>query len=235
MKKLPETAPDVHSALMNGAFVGRRSDGHHNGVSPDMLLEQTYNADAKEESGLDGITLNVAAMTKWVYTKSVTAAVSAQLKSMLHLNSANPHHECGQTRVARDAEMVLSFMAAIETNPFTTTHTSLINMSTGQRAQQEVEDHLVNVKQLGIKALSASLSGDQTKTSIVKLKTFHTQNAKTKNTRQQPTAPGKSDEVVALLRMTQTIASGGEIDIVDFIGNHECRKIPSRCSMETEQ
>ena len=44
MKKLPETAPDVHSALMNGAFVGRRSDGHHNGVCPDMLLEQTYNA-----------------------------------------------------------------------------------------------------------------------------------------------------------------------------------------------
>ena len=204
-----------------------RSDGQHNGVSPDMLPEQTYNADAKEESDLDGITLNVAAMTKWVYTKSVTAAVSAQLKSMLHLNSANPHHECGQTRVAtRDAEMVLSFMAAIETNPFTTTHTSLINMSTGQRAQQEVEDHLVNVKQLGIKALSASLSGDQTKTSIVKLKTFHTQNAKTKNTKQQPTAPGKSDEVVALLRMTQTIASGGEIDIVDFIGNHECSKIP---------
>ena len=204
---------------MNGAFVGRRFDGHHNGVSPDMLLEQTYNADAKEESGLDGITLNVAARTKWVYTKSVTAAVSAQLKSMLHLNSANPHHECGQTRVARDAEMVLNVMAATETNPFTTTHTSLINISTGQRAQQEVEDHLINVKQLGIKALlSASLSGDQTKPSIVKLKTFHTQNTKTKNTKQQPTAPGKSDEVVALLRMTQIIASGGEVNIVYFIG-----------------
>ena len=222
MKKLPETAPNVHSALMNG----RRSDGHHNGVSPDMLLEQTYNADAKEESGLDGIPLNVAARTKWVYTKSVTAAVSAQLKSMLHLNSANPHHECGQMRVARDAEMVRNVMAAIETNPFTTTHTSLINISTGQRAQQEVEDHLINVKQLGIKASSASLSGDQTKTSIVKLKTFHTQNAKTKNTKEQPTAPGKSDEVVALLRMTHIIASGGEVDIVDFIGNHECSKIP---------
>ena len=222
MKKLPETAPNVHSALMNG----RISDGHHNGVSPDMLLEQTYNGDAKEESGLDGIPLNVAARTKWVYTKSVTAAVSAQLKSMLHLNSAKPHHECGQTRVARDAEMVRNVMAAIETNPFTTTHTSLINISTVQRAQQEVEDHLINVKQLGIKALCASLSGDQTKTSIVKLKTFHTHNAKTKNTNEQPTAPGKSDEVVALLRMTQIIASGGEVDIVDFIGNHECSKIP---------
>ena len=143
MKKLPETAPDVHSVPMNGAFVGRRSDGHHKGVSPDMLLEQTYNADAKEGSGLDGITLNVAARTKWVYTKSVTAA---QLKSMLHLNSANRHYECGQTRVARDAEIVLTVIAAIETNPFMTTHISLINISIGQRVQQEVEDHVINVK-----------------------------------------------------------------------------------------
>ena len=65
MKKLPETAPEVHIAMSKGAFVGRRAHV----VSPDMLLEQTYNADAKEESGLGGITLNVAARTKWVYTK----------------------------------------------------------------------------------------------------------------------------------------------------------------------
>ena len=90
---------------------------------------------------------------------------------MLHTTRRSTRSD-GQTRVARDAEMVLGVMAAIETNPFTTAHTSVINISTGQRAQQEVEDHLVNVKQLGIKALSASLSGDQTKTSIVKLKIF---------------------------------------------------------------
>ena len=48
MKNLPETAPDVHEAPMAGAFVGRRADGKHNCVSPDMLLEQTYNADAKK-------------------------------------------------------------------------------------------------------------------------------------------------------------------------------------------
>ena len=60
---------------MNGAFVGRRADGRHNFVSLDMLLEQTYNADPKEESGLGGITSNEASRTKWVYTKSITAAV----------------------------------------------------------------------------------------------------------------------------------------------------------------
>ena len=72
-----------------------------------MFLEQTYNADAKDESGSEGITRNEAARTKWVYTKSVTAAVSNQLKAMLHLNSEtdNSHHETEETRVNRDAEL----------------------------------------------------------------------------------------------------------------------------------
>ena len=159
MKKLRETALDVCNALIKATFVERRCDGHHNGVSPDMLLRQTYNADSNEERGLYDITLNVAARTKWVYTKYVTAAVSAQLKSMSHLNSSNPHHEWGQTRVAMGAEMVLSVMAAVDINLFTTTHTSLINISnaTGQRAMQEAEDHLTSVDELCIKALPYSI------------------------------------------------------------------------------
>ena len=87
---------------MNGAFVGRRA----NAVSPDMLLEQTYNADAKEESGLDGITLNEAAHTKWICTKTINAAVFAQLKAMVYQISGNPHHESGAARVVQDAKMV---------------------------------------------------------------------------------------------------------------------------------
>ncbi len=180
MKKLPETAPEVHEALMAGAFVGRRADGSHNGVSPDMLLEQTYNADAKEASGLDGITLNPAAWMKWLYTKPLTAAISAELKSMLHLHSSSPHHESGSSRVTRDAEMVVKVMAAVETNPFTTATPCLINISTGQCADSTVKDNLTNVKVLGLKALSESLSSEQKKTSIVKLNTFHTQNTKSK-------------------------------------------------------
>lgn len=60
-----------------------------------MLLEKTYYADAQKVSGLGGITLNEAARTKWVYTKSLTAGASFQLKSMLDLNTEtkNHHHE----------------------------------------------------------------------------------------------------------------------------------------------
>ena len=88
--------------LLNGAFVGRRSDGYHNAVSPDMLLEQTYNADAKEKSGLDAITTNEAMRSKWVYTKHITSAASTQLKSMLHLDnlggtSINSSSHCRNT------------------------------------------------------------------------------------------------------------------------------------------
>ena len=182
-----------------------------------MLLEQTYNTDAKEQSGLDGITLSEAARTKWVYTKPVTASISAKLKSMLHLTTSNPHHESGLTRVTRDAEMVLKVMATIDTNPFSATMTALVNISTGQQADPVVQEHLTGVNELGLKALSCSISSDQKKTSIVKLKTFHNQNAKPeKSTRQG--AKGKSDEVAALLRITQINANGGDVDVVNFIG-----------------
>ena len=42
----------------------------------------------------------------------------------------------------------------------------------------------------------------------------------------QPAGPWKSDEVAALLRMTQMVASGGEVGIVNLIGNHECSNTP---------
>ena len=103
MKQLPDITPDVHRAFVKGAFVSRRSDGHHNAVSPDMLLEQTYNADAKDESGLGGINRNEAARTKWEYTKYVTAAVRNHV------------------------------IAAIDINPFRITSEHLINIHTGQK------------------------------------------------------------------------------------------------------
>lgn len=225
MKKLPQTAPEVHKSFLDGAFVGRRSAGEHNAVSPDMLLEQTYNADAKEASGLDGITLNKGARTKWVYTKHITAAVSAELKTMMHLNNAQPHHESSAKRVSHDIELVIKMLAAIETNPFTSQSKNLVNISTGQCADDAVKTHLTSVKELGTQALNSALKNNQPATVKVKLQTFYTQNLKPKKTRAKAVA-GKGDEVSALLRITQVMASGGEVDVVNFIGNHECSKTP---------
>jgi len=194
---------------------------------PDMLLRQTYNADAKEKSGLGGITLSEAARTKWVSTKPVTASISAELKSMLRLTTSNPHHKSGPTRVARDGEIVLKVIAAIDTNPFSATMTALVNrpISTKQHADPVVQEHITGVKELGLNALSCSIYGDQKKTKVVKLKTFHTQNVKPKRSTVHGVT-GKSDEVTALLRITQINASGGDVNVVNFIGKHQCSKVP---------
>ena len=161
-----------------------------------MLLEQTNNADAKDKTGIDGITLNIPARTIWVYTKPVTAAVSTQFKTMLHLHTSHPQ--------------------GIPTN--------MINISTWQCADNAVKDNLIREKELGLQELSDSISGDQQKKTAVRLKTFYTQNARRKKSKHQLAGPRRSDEVAALLRMTQIVASGGEVDIVNFIGNHECIK-----------
>ena len=233
MKQLPEIAPEVHQACMQGAFVGRRAEGHHNGVSPDMLLEQTYNADAKEASGLGGITTNSAACAKWVYTKPVTAAVSSQLKNMLYLNpdAENPHHEGGKVRIERDAQQVLNVLAAIEISPFAS-NSNLINIYSGQHADPIVQKNLLNVKEIGTEALSKSIQVIQKTTKTVKLQTFATQNKKAAKSGTKASGNMKSNECLALLRMIQIAVSGVQVDIVNYIGNHECSNFPP--SMFTE-
>ena len=97
--------------------------------------------------------------------------ISSRLKSMIHLNYVNSSHECGQTCVARNAKIsVLKVMTVVETNPFTTTNSTLINISRGQHAGPELEYHMTNVKEFGFSSLIDSISADQKKTIIARLK-----------------------------------------------------------------
>ena len=104
---------------------------------------------------MDGISPNVACGTNWVFTKPFIAAITAELKTVL------PIPPC-QKSVARDANMVLKVMAAIDT---TTTMPALINIAT------------------------------------------------------------------ALLQMTLIIVSGSDVEIVNFIGDHESCKCLFYCLM----
>ena len=61
------------------------------------------------------------------------------VRSMLHFHSPNPHYESGATRVARDSEMVVKAMAAMEVNPLIVETTNLINMPTGHCADNDVK------------------------------------------------------------------------------------------------
>ena len=79
---------------------------------------------------------------------------------MSHSHTPNPRYESGATRVARDSEMVVKVTAAMEMNPFTVETTTLINMSTGNCADNDVKDNLINVKELSLQALSDSIADD---------------------------------------------------------------------------
>ena len=137
----------------------------------------------------------------------------------------NPHHEAGQTATTRDLEMINNIIAAIEDNPFCNETDDLININTGEIAQQDVKKNLGRIKLIGVEALNKSLNSPASKTSTVHLKTFEMQN-KPKKTLKNQAKNQQDDEVRALLRMTQIIASGSTLDIVNFIGEHECSNTP---------
>lgn len=65
---------------------------------------------------------------------------------------------------------------------------------------------------------------NETKTKKVQLETFHSQNAGSKKNTKKTSV--KKDECTALLRVTQMLAAGQNVDVVDLIGNHECSKFP---------
>ena len=76
-------------------------------LSPDMLLEQTYDVDVKEENGLDGLTFSFAAQTWWMYTNCLIDAISAQVDAASQLLQSSKRYKI---HVSRDTEMVLGIM-----------------------------------------------------------------------------------------------------------------------------
>lgn len=230
MRNLQEAAPDVLANFLRGEFTVRRTRGRHNGVSPDMILEQTYNAEVKQKQRLCGITLTPKAQTKWLYTKPITAAIAGKLKRMLKLDPipeiTSPHHEAGASQVKKDLLAVqrgLQVVATKMVNPFQdpATH-ELICISTGVRASQETQKDLCHVKEIGEKALKTCLDKGGDKLSV-KLHTFDTTPSK-KSTEKVHRKVGP--EINLLQRVSQVIAAGGEVHLHELVGEHECTRIP---------
>ena len=103
----------------------------------------------------------------------------------------------------------------------------LINISNGKCASPAVTKDLIDVKKVGSTAMKNTIESNSSKTSVTKLHTFHSQNKKkSKGLSKKTILTGRSEEVTALLRITQVIASGAAVDIKQCIGEHECHKVP---------
>ena len=62
------------------------------------------------------VLLKTKLLTQNGFTQTISAAVSAELKAMLH-NGAHPHHESGPKHVAHDNELIIKMMATVEMKP----------------------------------------------------------------------------------------------------------------------
>ena len=101
----------------------------------------------------------------------IRASSGGHVRSMSYSHSPNPHYESGAMRVERDSEMVVKVTAAMKMNHFTVETTNLINMLTGNSADNDVKDKIINVKELGLQALSDSIADDHNRCPTEDLKT----------------------------------------------------------------
>ena len=65
MKRLPETAPGIHTAFMEGKFAVKRTPGCFKAVGADKALEQTINRAQKSVSGIIGSSKKKQYVAKW--------------------------------------------------------------------------------------------------------------------------------------------------------------------------
>ena len=68
MYRLPNTAPTIHQAFMEGNFVIKRTLGHFKAVGADMALEQTINRSQKSPAGIIGRSSRKNYVAKWEIT-----------------------------------------------------------------------------------------------------------------------------------------------------------------------
>ncbi|MGH0119345.1 UNVERIFIED_CONTAM: hypothetical protein FKN15_006076 [Acipenser sinensis] len=102
MTELTSVAPDVACAFRDGHFTVRQTSGKFNGVWSDMALEKTYNHVAKTQI-FHGVSLQTAAMEKYLRALPVLTAVSEQTKAMSHLGQYDQkHHEDSECQAKKN-------------------------------------------------------------------------------------------------------------------------------------
>jgi hypothetical protein len=141
----------------------------------------------------------------------------------------NVAHEAGKKQTSKDLYAVQRANDEITShmiNPFAgAPDTDLVNIATGEKACKDVCKDLTHVKEIGENALKTCLDTGGSKLAVVKLKTFESQKEK-RDKGSQVTRSDRSLEVNILQRVSQVIASGGEVDVEELVGMHECTQTP---------
>ena len=77
MLRLPETAPRIYQAFLQGQFVVKRTPGMFKDVAADQSLEQTINRSQKSSGGIIGSTRKKDFVAEWEMIYHEIIAVSS--------------------------------------------------------------------------------------------------------------------------------------------------------------
>ncbi|KAH3704725.1 hypothetical protein DPMN_079787 [Dreissena polymorpha] len=101
MRRLQDTAPDIHSNFMKGMFVVKRTSGKFRAVVADQSLEQTINKSQKSSGGIIGSSRKKDFVSEWdmIYHEMISVSTLhrelGRAKPFLH--ELTVHHEFSET------------------------------------------------------------------------------------------------------------------------------------------
>ena len=157
MHRLPNTAPTVHQAFMEGKFVVRRTEGRFKAVGADMDLEQTINRSQKSPAGIIGSLRRKNYVAKWEITYHEVLAIT-NLHRQFSGSSPNTYEldvnrSFTTSTTLSEEKNIQAIIKLIERyeNPFLipTVEARLHNIMTNEVATEDIKKQLLNAETIG--------------------------------------------------------------------------------------
>ncbi|KAL9979552.1 hypothetical protein ACROYT_G017230 [Oculina patagonica] len=137
MSHLEKEHPEISEYFKSGGFSVQVGDQNPFGKIPvDQACEETVNKDTQTAGGTKGFSLKPRALSKYYLTAEYRSIFMRQLKEMIHLtHSKAKHTDLQSSRIERDEA-----------------DQELVCLSTGKAATNEIENDLLQAKDIGEKA-----------------------------------------------------------------------------------
>ncbi|KAG0713197.1 hypothetical protein GWK47_016726 [Chionoecetes opilio] len=140
--------------MSEGGFVVKRSERTFNCVPTDQALEQSINREAKRQGGVIGYTLGKRSLSSLAADPPQKPGIRRTIKEMCTPTKSKNTHELGHARVTKDqndVKVIKEYIKEQCQDPFDleSVATSLVNITSGQVASEEVEESMKGVPQKG--------------------------------------------------------------------------------------
>lgn len=154
MVALPDTHPSTHKQLLSGKFyVQRQANYGFSSVPCDQAIEPTINKEAKSKAGWRGFSLKRNAVCRWIMSSHSRGRMTEQCATLAgeSKEEKSSRKELKSSEVKKHEDKVAAIKAYLgeHINPFDVECPSLINISSGAVAQDEVARDLSTAQQTG--------------------------------------------------------------------------------------